>query len=261
VGNKIFKHVAKKFDHVSRSESKWGSADYSAVELRALAARYRRILERERSSLAKELHDDLIQKLTVLALELSLLDSGWRGSSEGGEAKCEKMRELAQLVTEMIQSVRRMQTELRPKLLDECGLAAAVEWEVGLLAKRCRLETSFKVNPEELQLPQHTVTEMFRVFQAILSNVEGHACASALEVQIDQGSDGVTLRVSDNGKGMSVEQSAGPNALGLLEVRERVGSLHGELSVKSSPGKGTTVIVRVPTDLGPPASGSRPNAE
>src|SRR5204863_211323 len=125
------------------------------------------------------------------------------------------------IVTEMIMSVRQIKAGLRPKLLDECGLVAALEWESERFQTRTGAKCVVRAVPEDLALPAQTATELFRIFQEIMANVAEHAQARRVEVALKQEAKGLILKVSDDGRGITAEQSSDPKAVGLLAMRER----------------------------------------
>lgn len=222
------------------------SEKISADDLRALALRFQTLLERERTRLAQELHDNLTQKLTVLALELSLLDGNILSEQDYPRARLrEKVKEMGQIVTDMIQSLRKIKAELRPKVLDEFGLVAALEWESTAFQRRTGIKCRFNANPDEMVLSPHMATEVFRMFQEIISNVAEHAQARQVGVEVTQDQAGLMLRVHDDGKGITRQQRESPKSLGLLELRERAEAIGGELELIGKPGSGTVVTVRI----------------
>ena len=216
-----------------------------------MVVRLQNILEKQRTSLAQELHDTLAQNLTVLVLELSLMqDSVTSEPVLSRSTLHEKLKELAQIVNEMIRSLRKIIAELRPKLLDECGLVAALEWESEGFMKRTGLKCRLEAHPEELTLPPDVASGLFRMFREMLSNIEKHAQARQVDIEVKQDGSGVILRVTDDGKGIMPEQIRSSNAMGLIEIRERARSLGGELEIEGIAGKGTSVTVKVPLHSG-----------
>jgi signal transduction histidine kinase len=208
-------------------------------------------LEEQRTRIAQELHDHLLQNLTVLVLELSLMDTNAAAPSVPTSWK-DKVKEMTQLVNEMIQSVRRLKTELRPKVLDEFGLVAAIEWEADAFMKRTGTKVRCKAHPETMELPAAIATEVFRMFQELVSYIEKHADAQRVEVHIKRDRRSLTLTVSDDGKGIGAEQLRRTDSLGLLALQERTGTLGGQLDIQTCPGKGTTATLRVPIQPEPP---------
>jgi signal transduction histidine kinase len=231
----------------SSDENADQTASRSVAELRALAQRAQAALEQQRTRLAQELHDHLTQKLTVVSLELSLLDSGL-SSEQGlsGPKLREKVKELSFLVQDAIQSLRKIKAELRPKLLDEFGLIAALEWETAEFQRKTGLQCTFSAIPDDVRLEPHVATELFRMFQGILANVMDHARASHVTVKVREDGPQLHLRVSDDGAGITQEAIESPASLGLLELRERTAAVRGELQLEGSPGRGTTVAIKVP---------------
>jgi signal transduction histidine kinase len=135
---------------------------------------------------------------------------------------------------------------LRPGVLDDFGLVAAIEWQLQDFQTRAGIECRFNTALEELPLPPDAATAMFRVFQETLTNVARHAQASRVEVDLEQAPDGVVLRVRDNGQGIASHNVFGTKSLGLLGMRERVHLLSGQLEIRGAPGEGTEVLVKVP---------------
>ena len=212
-----------------------------------MATRFQRLLERERTRLAQELHDNLTQKLTVVSLELSLLDGNLSSEQELSRARISgKIKEIGLLINDMIHSLRRIKAELRPKVLDEFGLVAALEWESEVFSKRRRIECRFHAEPEDMEVPSHLSTELFRMFQEILANVAVHAKAHRVQVDLKQERSWLILQAKDDGLGITPEQMASSKSVGLLELRERTAALGGELRIHGTPGAGTTVVIRVP---------------
>ena len=147
---------------------------------------------------------------------------------------------------ESIHTVRRIATELRPGILDDLGLVAAIEWAGEDFEARtgtpCRLDLpqdDFAVDPEQ-------ATAIFRIFQETLTNVARHAEARTVEVRLAKENDDLTLEVHDNGKGIPEDKLSRGESLGILGMRERAMLLGGELTISGPPGNGTTVQVRIP---------------
>jgi signal transduction histidine kinase len=148
----------------------------------------------------------------------------------------------------LLQTVRQISAELRPGALDTLGLAAAVEWYARDFERRSGIPCAFSIEPEEIEADQDLATEVFRILQAALSNVARHARATWVKVTLRQKAGMLELQVTDDGIGMSEEQSPKPVSLGLLEIRERVSTRGGTLSVLSPPGEGTSLRASIPTD-------------
>jgi signal transduction histidine kinase len=147
-----------------------------------------------------------------------------------------------------VTTVRRIATDLRPALLDDFGLAAAMEWQLQEFEKRSGLTCRFTTNAdgETLPLAPEAVTALFRVFQETLTNVARHAQATAVEARLELSDAQLELEVRDNGRGITRAEATGRRSLGLLGMRERVALLNGELHLDGAPGQGTRVTVRLP---------------
>jgi len=157
-----------------------------------------------------------------------------------------KTSSILQLVDEMIQTVRRISTELRPGILDDLGLVAAVEWAGEEFEARTGTKCRFALPTDDFAVDPERATAVFRIFQETLTNVARHADASEIRVRLAMEGKDLTLEVHDNGRGISEERLSNRRSLGILGMRERAMLLGGELTITGAPGKGTTVRVRVP---------------
>jgi signal transduction histidine kinase len=155
-----------------------------------------------------------------------------------------RIRSTQQLASRIIQSVRRISTELRPGILD-LGLAAAVEWQVQDFQARTGIQCKLRLLAQEVFAPDVS-TALFRILQETLTNIGRHAEASRVEVVKRKQRDRLVLRIRDNGRGFDPEDPSLSKSLGLLGMRERAAILGGGVNVSSAPGKGTTVTAWVP---------------
>jgi signal transduction histidine kinase len=153
---------------------------------------------------------------------------------------------MAQLVDSTIQTVRKIATDLRPGILDDLGLVAAIEWQSQDFQKRTGINCSFTPNVDDLDLNADRSTALFRIFQETLTNVARHSAATEVVVTLNRDDDKVALSISDNGKGISQSEISGRRSLGLLGMRERAQLLGGELKISGTPSEGTTVTARIP---------------
>ena len=217
--------------------------DKSLGQLRALTAQLQVIREEERSRVAREIHDELGQALTAIKLDMNSL---LRAVPADKEVEAQRGKSILKLLDETIQSVRRIATELRPGVLDELGLVAAVEWAAEEFQARTGTKCRLSLPDVEIAIDAERATALFRIFQETLTNVARHAHATEVNVRIAKQDGGLTLEVHDNGKGISQEQYATSRSLGILGMRERALLLGGELNICGAPGKGTTVSVRIP---------------
>jgi signal transduction histidine kinase len=211
--------------------------------LRALNARLQSVREEERKRVAREIHDELGQALTAIKIDLTSL---FRALSADQTSESAKSESILRLVDQTIQSVRRIATELRPGILDDLGLVAAVEWAAEEFAARSGTTLRLDLPEEDLVIDRESATAIFRILQETLTNVSRHAEATQVEVRIGKEGGGFILEVRDNGKGISEEQLSAGTSLGILGLRERVLLLGGALTIRGTPGKGTTVRVLIP---------------
>ncbi len=221
----------------------------SREELRALTARLHSVREEERARISREIHDELGQMLTALRMSQGLLIAGLRGGGElaAREALAAQLESMQKLVSTALASVRRIATELRPDVLDALGLAAALEWQAAEFARHTGILCAVSLPGTAIEVAPERATALFRIFQETLTNVARHSGARAVHAQLTGSAGIVELTVADDGRGMPPEAARGGVAsLGLLGMRERAAMLGGETQVASSPGRGTTVKVRLP---------------
>ena len=214
-------------------------------QLRALAAHVESVREEERVRIAREIHDELGQALTCMSMDLAFLDK--QLPKENAQASA-RVSALATQVKETVNAVRRISAELRPSILDDLGLGAAMEWLAHDFACRTGIDCAVSV-PSNVSIAAERGTVVFRMCQEALTNVARHAGAShvSIDLMIDA-DERLVLEVSDNGRGITEEEIRRPDSLGLLGMRERAFLLGGVAEVKGTPGQGTTVTVRVPFD-------------
>lgn len=211
-------------------------------QLRALAAHVESVREEERVRIAREIHDELGQALTCMSMDLAFLD---KQLPKGDEPAAERVAALAVLVKETVNTVRRISAELRPSILDDLGLAPALEWLAHDFESRTSIRCAVSV-PSTINISPERGTVVFRMCQEALTNVARHAGASQVSIDLVEADDSLTLEVRDNGRGITAEEVHRPDSLGLLGMRERAALLGGVAKVEGTPGKGTSVTVQVP---------------
>jgi PAS domain S-box-containing protein len=215
----------------------------SREQLRNLAARLQSVREEERAHIAREIHDELGQSLTGLKMDLAWLASRL---PEDQPWLREKPQDMRRLIDATIQTVRKIATELRPGILDDLGLTAAIEWQAQEFQARTGIACEFISRLEEFPLERDRSTAIFRIFQETLTNVARHAQATRVSVSLRAHNGSLVLEVRDNGKGVTAEELADPQSLGLLGMRERALLFGGEVSISGQPGAGTTVTAQIP---------------
>ena len=199
--------------------------------------------EEERKRISREVHDELGQTLTAIKMDLAWFVKNLQGDQEPMR---ERMRSTLRLVDETVQTVRRIASELRPGVLDDLGLAAAIEWQVQEFQTRTGIDIQVRMPPEDIPLAPDCATTIFRIFQEVLRNVVQHAQATLVHVRLMRSAGTVILETRDNGRGISDGQISNPQSLGLLGMKERVLLLGGHFAIHGEEGKGTTVIVEIP---------------
>jgi PAS domain S-box-containing protein len=217
----------------------------SYQDIRQLAAHLQDIREEERAAIAREIHDELGQQLTGLKMDLS-----WIGKriivQENIEVR-EKVLTVINLLDATIKTVRRIATDLRPSILDDLGLIAAIEWQSQEFEKRSGISTTFISTMEECRYSSVISIGLFRICQESLTNVARHANASRIRISLqEQDNANLLLKIGDNGKGFEVGKVGEKKTLGLLGMKERTLMMGGQFRMESHPGKGTTLFVTVP---------------
>jgi signal transduction histidine kinase/DNA-binding NarL/FixJ family response regulator/putative methionine-R-sulfoxide reductase with GAF domain len=215
----------------------------SRDQLRDLSARLQAVREEERTRIAYRVHDELGQLLAGMKMDLAWLNR--RLADSAPAPALAKVEEMAHLIDAMVQTVRLITTELRPGLLDDFGLAAAIEWQLEEFAARTNVAVDFE-RAAEPALSTERATALFRIFQEALNNVAWHAQATRVRVRLEAADGRVSLSVHDNGRGLSTNALSSPKSLGLLSMRERARLLDGDLDISSAAGQGTRLVVMVP---------------
>jgi PAS domain S-box-containing protein len=220
----------------------------SQDQLRALADRLVRAREEEATRIARELHDQFGRYLTTIKMDLGSIERVLDGeiTSEVGRVLREKAQTIGQTVDETMQTVRAIATQLRPGLLDDLGLAAAIEWQAEDFQKRSGILCCLTLTGEDPPIRRDQATALFRIFQEILTNVARHAQAAKVWVYLGEDHGGIVLEVEDDGLGISQQRLTEQRSLGLLGMRERALAFGGTVEIAGAPGQGTIVTVRMP---------------
>jgi PAS domain S-box-containing protein len=219
----------------------------SREQLRALAAHVESVREQERVRIAREIHDELGQSLTCMGMDLAFLDRQIDPENKDAAAR---VAALVELVKDTIRCVRRISSELRPSILDDLGLGAAIEWLAHDFETRTQIACTVEV-PEDLSLPFDLATPLFRVCQEALTNVTRHASATNVSIHLTCSTSHIALTIKDNGRGITEEEIKRYGSLGLLGMKERIGILGGTLDLEGKPGEGTTLAIQIPLGANP----------
>jgi PAS domain S-box-containing protein len=221
----------------------------SRQQLRALSARLQNLREDERTHISRRLHDELGQMMTGIKMNLSAMESCLEDLSE--DRKLNPLVDLtvraAELADAAFQSLQGISTELRPGTLEKLGLAGAIQYEAGRVAKLTGLRCNVLIPAEPLHLGPEAATALFRIFEEALSNVVEHSGATEVEVALREEGGTCMLEVRDNGKGMVPDDLSRPTSVGILGMQERARRLSGSVLFASRPEGGTVVKVQIPS--------------
>lgn len=217
-------------------------------QLRLLAAHLQSAREEERIGIAREIHDEIGTLMTAIKMDLAFLKKQITGSSppKSPETVREEIDQTTKLVDDAIRTVHAIVLELRPAVLDQLGLRAALEWQVQEFQTRTGIEGRFDSDLDSTHLDAERSTAVFRILQEALTNVARHAHATRVEASLREEDHHLILEVRDNGTGISKEQITHTNRFGLLGMQERAHIFKGDVVIRGAPGEGTTVTVRIP---------------
>jgi PAS domain S-box-containing protein len=239
-GRKVFFHMVTDITDRKQAEEQLKA---SREELRDLSHHLETVREEERTSIARELHDEIGQTLVTLKIYIAWL---LRRLSNTEDLVPEKTKAISTLIDTAINAVMRLSTGLRPGALDDLGLAPAIEWQINEFKKWTDIEYHFISTPRHFILEQKISTVFFRIAHEALTNVVRHSEATKVSIILKKTQRFVVLGVSDNGKGITEAQINDTRAFGLIGMRERARLLGAELKITGTPGKGTFIEVTLP---------------
>lgn len=220
----------------------------SRQRLRKLTSYLQQFREEERTLIAREIHDEFAQLLTGMAIDLAWLKQRLPKYLERSTdaAVFEKLDNFSTLLSGAFDAVKKICAQLRPRVLDDLGIVAAIKWQIDAVKAQTNIDFEFKFSEGFSASDPKTATALFRIFQESLTNIIRHAEATKVSILMRKRSDMIMLGIRDNGKGISESSKLRPGSMGLLGIRERVLELGGEVRIKGVPGKGTSVRVRIP---------------
>jgi signal transduction histidine kinase len=215
------------------------------AQLRNLAARLEAIREEERTRIAREIHDEVGQALTALKMDLA-----WLGKKVPPRATAvrRKLHGMEGVIDGTMDALHRILAELRPGVLDDLGLPAAIRWLAEEFKRRTEITCAVQVTGGEPGLDTGQATAVFRILQEALTNVARHALARRVEIRLHVLPTAFELVVTDDGRGITAAEVKANGTLGILGMRERALTWHGRVTVHGEPGRGTTVRVFMPMD-------------
>lgn len=212
--------------------------------LRSLSAHLESVREEEKARIAREVHDELGQILTVLRLETSMCEIAF---ADRDPELTRRLNSMKRLIESTFQIVRDVATALRPPVLD-AGIASAIEWQARRFESRTGVTCLVSVPAMPVQLDDGRATGLFRVLQEALTNVMRHAEASTVSIGLSRADGCLCMSVTDDGKGFDPARHPAERSFGLVGIRERVLLMGGDVEIDSQPGQGTTLIVRLPDE-------------
>ena len=253
-GGDEISHLARVFNDMAAALELREVREYEAKEalersreqLRDLASYLQDVREQERTRIAREIHDDFGQSLTILKMDLSWLKKHMIQDQPQVQNKIDAM---FKVIDTSLQTLHVVSSELRPVILDDFGLESAIEWQAEEFQKRTGVRCRVYSSVSNLDLTKDQSTAIFRIFQETLTNIMRHAGATKVDVRLEINKDTLTLEVADNGRGITETEIGNSQSFGLLGIRERLYPLNGQVDFIGHPNKGTRVIVRVPIPI------------
>ena len=215
----------------------------SKEELQELGAAAHMAREQEKSRIARELHDELGQLLTMLQMDVAWCKER---NPAGDAAFAAKLDRMESLLKSTIAATRRIAADLRPLMLDDLGLVPSIEWLVENFGQRTGIACELSIGDRDLHLSHEHATAIFRIIQESLTKVANHARATHADITIETEDGALVVRIEDDGVGFATDAPRKPHSFGLFGLRERASLMGGEVSIASAPGEGTRIEVRLP---------------
>jgi len=220
----------------------------SEEQYRNLSSHLQKVREEQNAHLAREIHDDLGQSLTALKMNMSILQQDVQsiGGSRGAGELETTIRDINKILDEAVGKTRKLTQELRPSVLDTEGIIESLGWQVKEFEKRFGISANFSTNIEEFQFDDGRSLAVFRIVQEALTNTARHSGATHVDVQITGMEDVMRIEVQDNGIGFAHPSLEDVDSFGILGMKERADFIDGDLTIESSEGKGTRVVLQFP---------------
>lgn len=223
----------------------------STSNLRALSNHLQQVREEERLFISREIHDQLGQDLTVLKMDIAMLGKNAAKSTAANidtriDSFVSELKTINSSIDLIINKVRKISTDLRPDILDKLGLVEAIEWHAGEFEKRSGIKCVTHLIEEDPELNNERAITIFRIFQETLTNAARHSGATEVSIELNTVNDELVLTVTDNGRGITEEESNKGSSLGILGMKERIMLFGGYWNIKGEKGKGTTIEMKLP---------------
>ncbi len=250
-GGDEISHLARVFNDMAAALELREIREYEAKEalersreqLRDLASYLQDVREQERTRIAREIHDDFGQSLTILKMDLSWLKKHMIQDQPQVQNKIDAM---FKVIDTSLQTLHVVSSELRPVILDDFGLESAIEWQAEEFHNRTGVQCRVDSSVADIELTKEQSTAIFRIFQETLTNIMRHSGATEVSVRLEKDDDTLILEVADNGRGITEDEISNSQSFGLLGMRERLYPLNGQVDFIGHPDEGTRVVVRVP---------------
>lgn len=214
----------------------------SLKQQRKLAAHLINVREEERTTIAREIHDELGQMLASLQLNVSLISMEYHDH----EQLVARTKAMEQLISSSIMTVQRISSELRPVMLDQLGLADAMEWQAQEFQKKSGIPCKTIILLLEKKVDRGVSTAIFRIFQEALTNIIRHSGATFVRATLVEKKGWLTLSVLDDGRGIADSEKKDLQSFGIAGMRERADAFGGKLKICGSPRYGTALFARIP---------------
>jgi PAS domain S-box-containing protein len=241
--NGEFKYLISNWVDITERKKTERELNKLNLELRNLSSYLQSVREKERAQISREVHDELGQALVALKMDACWIKENLKNDQNDVHKTSDSM---IKLIEDTLQKVKWLSVGLRPRLLDDIGLAAAIRWLAQEFQKVTSIECAMDIKLDDRKYDSECSTALYRILQETFSNVFRHAKATRVEISLIQKGSVLQLKVADNGKGITQEQATSPTALGILGIRERAHFLGGKVSITSRPGKGTKLSVSIP---------------
>ncbi|MGZ3861754.1 MAG: histidine kinase [Bacteroidia bacterium] len=213
------------------------------TQLKNLTSHLQHIREEERTNIAREIHDELGQQLTALKMDI---DWVLHKQGDGNEAAAKKLNEMLSASDVLISTIRRISSDLRPAIIDDLGLVAALEWKCTDFEEKMGIPCKFISTVKERKFENNFGINAFRILQETLTNVGRHSKAKSVTVSVSENEHELLLEIADDGKGISPENIQNGKTLGIIGMKERAALLGGKLFIEGTKNKGTRTKLILP---------------
>lgn len=245
-GDKLHGYITATSRDITERMKEERSLSEKNMQLKMLSSYLQTIREDERGHIAREIHDELGQQLTGIKMDLSWVYKKLEPSEN--EVKT-KLTGLIELVNETVKTIRRISSDLRPPILDNLGLLAAIEWQCQELERRSGVSCVLVKTVDDLTIPDEIAMGVFRIVQEAFTNISRHSQATEVGVEIAGGPSRWRITISDNGVGFTKSIRGEIKTLGLIGMQERASMIGGTIRIDTHPGRGTELHLEFPTQL------------